>query len=121
VVDAKNRLLMKIAGQYEFDVPPSLVDNQKKATPDKEEEEIVKMLRAGAVLSKIQQQEEISVTDAELDEAIEALSMQQRVPVAAMKSFLASQPDGIERLRADIRESKTLNFLYENAKVVEEK
>ncbi len=120
IVDAKNRLLMKISEQYDFEVPPSLVSDQKKATPDKEDGEIVKMLRAGAVLSKIQQQETIEVTDAELEEAITSLAMQQRLPVATMKSYLASQPDGIERLRSDIRESKTLDFLYENAKVVEE-
>ncbi|PIE34075.1 trigger factor [candidate division KSB3 bacterium] len=120
VVDAKNRLLMKIAEDYSFDIPPSLISSQKKATPDKEDEEIIKMLRAGAVLAKIQQKEGISVSDTEVDEAIATLSMQQRLPAATMKSFLASQPDGIERLRGDIRESKTLDFLYENAKVVEE-
>lgn len=120
VAETKNRLLLKIAEGYDFEVPPSLVKDQKKASPDKEDDEILKMLQAGIVLAKIQNKEDMTVTDEEIDAAIENMAMQQQVSVAAMRSFLSNQGNGLEQLRSNIGESKALDFLYEHANVVEE-
>lgn len=119
LVETKNRLLLKIAESYDFDVPPTLIKEQKKHYPNKEEEEITKMLRAGMIVVKIQEQEQIEVTDEEVEEKVTQLAMQYQVAVATMKSFLAEQ-GGLERIRSDIGESKTLDFLYEHAQIVEE-
>ena len=119
VADAKHRILFKLAETHEFDVPPSLIADQKKRTPEKDDADILKMLRAGIILNLIQEQEEITVSEAEMNETIEALAMQNQVPVAAMKSYL-EQENRLEQIRTDIKESKTLDFLYEHAQVVEE-
>jgi trigger factor len=119
IAAAKNQILMKLAETHVFDIPPSLIKEQKKTYPNKEEEEIKKMLRAGIILSKIQIQENISVTDEEVETTVEKLAMQQQVPVAAMKGYL-SQHGGLERVQTDILEAKTLDFLYEHAQLVEE-
>jgi trigger factor len=119
ISDTKNRLLMKLAEAHEFDVPPSIFNEQKKKNPDKEDAEILKMLRAGIILTRIQEQENITVSDEEIDVAVERMAMQHQVPVAAMKSFMVEK-GGLEQLRSDIGESKTLDFLYENAQIVEE-
>lgn len=116
---SKNKLLMKITESYDFDVPPSLIKEQKKRSPQKEEEEIINMLRAGIILAKIQEQENIEVTDEELDEHVAQLAMQYQVAVAAMKAFLEKRA-GLEQIRSEIGEAKTLNFLYERAKLLEE-
>ena len=119
IADAKNRLLMKIAEAHTFDVPPSLLKEQMKIYPNVEESEVLKMLRAGAVMAKIQEKEQITVPDADLDAEVEKIAMQQRLPVAAMKSYLAEN-NRLEQLRSNMREARTLDFLYQHAQVAEE-
>ena len=50
---------------------------------------------------------------------IEGMAMQNQVTAAAVRSYLEQQ-NGLEQVRTDLRESKTLDFLYEHAQVVEE-
>ncbi|GAK60405.1 trigger factor [Candidatus Vecturithrix granuli] len=119
VAETKNRILMQLAEMYDFEVPPSLVKDQKKHFPDQEEAELLKRLRAGILLNHIQEQENITVSEAEVDEAVEAMATQHQMPVAAMKSYL-EQHNGLDQVRTDLKESKTLDFLYEQAHVVEE-
>jgi trigger factor len=118
IAATKHQILMKLVETHVFDIPPSLIKDQKKTYPKKKEEELKKMLRAGIILSKIQIQENISVTDEEIEATVEKLAMQHQTPVAAMKGYL-SQHGGLERVRADILEMKTLDFLYEHAQLVE--
>ncbi|PID57035.1 trigger factor [candidate division KSB3 bacterium] len=120
VADAKNRLLLNMAESYDFDVPPSILEAQKKTYPDKEDAELVNMVRAGLLLAKIQEQEGIEVSDEEVDAALERMATGQGLPVAVLRQYLTSQPNGFDRIISDIRESKTQDFLYEHAKVVEE-
>ncbi len=115
----KHRLLMKIAEPFSFEVPPSLIKDQKKRYPDKKEEDIVKRLRAGVILGKIQDQENIQVTEEEVDTIVAQLATQNQVPVATMKTLLEER-GGFDQIRSDIAETKVLNFLYEHANVVEE-
>jgi trigger factor len=119
IAATKHQILMKLAEIHVFDVPPSLIKEQQKKSPNKEEEEIKKMLRARIILSKIQAQEQISVTDEEVEAMVEKLARQSQIPVAAMKSYLSKQ-NGLEHIKADMMEAKTLDFLYENAQLVEE-
>jgi trigger factor len=116
----KHEILMKLADEYVFDIPPSLLSEQKKNYPDKEEEELSRMLRAGIILSKIEHQENITVTDEEIDTRVQQLATQNHLPVAAMRNFLVQQ-GGLDRIRSDLLEAKTLDFLYEHANLVEEK
>jgi trigger factor len=119
IAATKNQILLKLADTHVFDVPPSLIKDQQKKYPDKPEEEIKKMLRAGIILNKVQEQEHLSATDEEVDAAIERLATQNHMPVAAMKGYL-TEHGGLERIRTDLVESKTLDFLYEHAQFVEE-
>lgn len=119
VADAKNRMLTTLADTYTFAIPPSLLRDQKKQSPGKSDEEICKMLRAGILLVKIQEKEAITVTDEEVNSAVENMAMHYQVPVAAMKSYLAEH-GGLPRIGADIGESKTLTFLYDHAQITEE-
>lgn len=120
VADTKNRLLLKMAEAYDFDVPPSIMESQKKTYPDKEEDELLKMIRAGLLLAKIQEKEEIDVSEDEVNSTIERMAMHQGLPVAALRQYLTSQPNGLDRIISDIRESKAQDLLYEHATLVEE-
>ncbi len=120
VADAKNRLVKKLAEQYDFAVPPSLVADQQKASPDREEAEILSMLRAAIFVARVRDAEDISVSDEELEAEVERMAMQQQAPVATMREFLSKQPNGLERLRSDMQETKAIDFLYEHAIIVEE-
>ena len=70
-------------------------------------------------MAKIQEKEQITVPDADLDAEVEKIAMQQRLPVAAMKSYLAEN-NRLEQLRSNMREARTLDFLYQHAQVAEE-
>jgi FKBP-type peptidyl-prolyl cis-trans isomerase (trigger factor) len=93
---------------------------RKKTYPDKDDDELMKMIRAGLLLAKIQEKEEIEVSDEELNSAIERMAMGQGLPVAALRQYLTSQPNGLDRITSDIREAKAQDLLYEYATVVEE-
>lgn len=116
----KHEILMKLADKYVFDIPPSLLSEQKKSYLDKNDEELSRMLRAGIILSKIAAQENITVDSEEIDAHIQQVAMQNHLPVAAMRNFLTQQ-GGLDRIRSDLLDSKTLDFLYEHANLLEEK
>ena len=119
IAATKNQILMQLAEIHVFDVPPSLVKEQKKKYAAKEEEEIKKVLRAGIILTKIQEQEHLSATEEEVEAMVEKLATQNQMPVAAMKGYL-SEHGGLERIRSDMLETKVLDLLYEHAQLVEE-
>ena len=119
IAATKHQILLQLADQQVFEVPPSLLKEQKKKYPQKEDEEVKKMLRAGIILNKIGVQENIAVPEEELDAAVEKLAMQNQMPVAAMKHYL-EEHGGVGGVRSDILETKTLDFLYAHAQLVEE-
>lgn len=119
IAATKNQILMKLAETHLFDVPPSLLKEQKKKYPNKEEEDLKKMLRAGIILGKIQTQESIDVTEEEVNARVQQLATQSQIPVTTMRNYLEEQ-GGLERVRSDLLETKTLDFLYEHANLAEE-
>lgn len=119
LTEAKNNVIRKIAEAYDFEVPPSLLENQKKNNPNQDEAELIHQLRAGILLGRIQEKEDIQISDEDLDAAIANMAAQHQVPLAMMKSYMESQ-NGLDQLRRELRETKTLDFLYEHASVAEE-
>jgi trigger factor len=116
----KHEILMKLADKYVFDIPPSILNEQQKSNPEKDEAELCRMLRAGIILSKIEAQEKITVDDDEIDAHLQVLAQQNHFPVAAIRNLLAQQ-GGLERIHNDLLEQKTLTFLYEHANLTEGK
>ncbi len=135
--EAKDKLVAELIKRNELEVPEALVEHQVDirlerglralAAQGMRQEDIKKMdfnrLRAGQrdqavqevkaslLLEKIAEQENIEVTDAEVDREVEALARQSKQTVDAVRGRL-SQDGAIERLRARIRSEKTLDFLY---------
>ena len=70
------------------------------------------------ILDRIAQAEEIDVTDAEFNEEVRGMAMQQRVEPEALRSYLREK-NMVENVRQDVRGRKTLDFLYEQAVIVQ--
>jgi trigger factor len=68
------------------------------------------------ILSRIAEEESITVSDEELDQRLETMAMSYGMTAEKLKSELEKR-NALERMQSDIRDEKTLDFLLENAKV----
>jgi len=71
----------------------------------------VREVKASLILEQIAENEEIDVSDEELDQELTALATQAKQPVEQIRARL-TQDGGLDRIRHRIRNEKTLNFLY---------
>ena len=137
---AKESILDQLVERHDFAVPDSLVDRQidmrlerglrALAAQGMSAEQMRKMdltrLRAGQrdaatkevksslILDRIAEQENITVTDDELNREVEAIAQQSRQPVEAIRARL--DKDGtLERLRSRLRSDKALDHLYQRS------
>jgi trigger factor len=135
--EAKDKLVDQLVQRHNFDVPESLVDHQIDLRLDRglralaaqgmRPEDMKKMdfarLRAGQrphavnevkaslLLEKIADAEKIEVSDDEVNREVEAIAAQARQPVEPVRARLTRE-GGLDRIRARLRNEKTLDFLY---------
>lgn len=135
--EGKDKIVDELLKQNEISVPESMVEHQidvrlerglrALAQQGMRPEDMKKMdfgrLRAGQrdqaerevrialMLEKIADKENVEVSDEELNAEIEALALQAKQPVEAVRSRL-TQDGGLARIRSRIRSEKTLDFLY---------
>ncbi len=136
--ETKDRLLAALAECYPFAVPESLVQQQidtrlerglrALAAQGMKTEQMRKLdfarLRAaqrdGAVaevkinilLDRISTEENISISDEELDRELQLAALQSREPVDALRTRLTAD-GGLDRIREQMRREKTASVLYE--------
>lgn len=139
---SKNDLVEKLVDLHEFAVPNAYVDrqievdvensmrslaqqgidpSQIKLDWDKVRESrrdrAVREVRATLLLDKIATVEAIDTTNEEIDRQVHNAARQMREPAAAVRQRW--EKDGtLRRIAGQIRTSKTLNFLFENARKV---
>jgi trigger factor len=135
--EGKDKIVDELLKQNEIAVPESMVEHQidvrlerglrALAQQGMRPEDMKKMdfgrLRAGQrdqaerevrialMLEKIADKENLEVSDEDLNSEIEALALQAKQPVEAVRSRL-TQDGGLARIRSRIRSEKTLDFLY---------
>jgi len=135
--EAKDKLVAELVKRNEFEVPEALVERQidirlerglrALAAQGMKPEDIKKMdfnrLRAGQreqalqevkaslLLDKIAEEENIEVSDAEIDQEVEALAKQSKQTPEAIRARL-TRDGALDRIRNRIRNEKTLDFLY---------
>ena len=135
--EAKDKLVAELVKRNEFEVPESLVERQidlrlerglrALAAQGMKMEDMKKMdlprLRVGQreqalqdvksslLLERIAELENITVSDHELNQEVEALAKQTKQTPEAVRARL-TQDGGLDRLRNRIRSEKALNFLY---------
>jgi len=135
--DAKEKLVVELIQRNDFEVPDSLIEQQidirlerglrALAAQGLTAEQVKKMdltrLRAGQrdqaihdvkaalLLERVAEEENVQVSDEELNRELEALARQSKQTSEAIRARL-TQDGGLDRIRTRIRNEKTLEFLY---------
>ncbi|MBV6632636.1 MAG: trigger factor [Alphaproteobacteria bacterium] len=142
----KRELLDKLSGEFSFDVPPAMLENEfeqiwKQITAAKEagelsEEDAAKSdedlekeyrdiaerrVRLGLVLSEVGRKNEIEVDQQSLTQAM--FNEARRFPgqEGQVIEYYQKNPEALATLRAPIFEEKVVDFIVEMAKVTEKK
>jgi trigger factor len=136
--ETKDRLFAQLTERYPFPVPESLVQEQIDARLERglralaaqgmDTEQMRKLdfarLRAAQrdsataevktfiLLDRIATEENIAVSDEEMDHELQLAALQSREPLDALKVRL-TQDGGLARIREQLRREKTASVLYE--------
>ena len=136
--ETKDRLFAALTEKYPFPVPESLVQEQIDARLDRglralaaqgmETEQMRKLdfarlraaqresaaaeVRTFILLDRIASEENITVSDEELDHELQLAALQSREPLDALKVRL-TEDGGLARIREQLRREKTASVLYE--------
>jgi trigger factor len=136
--ETKDRLLSALIARYAFPVPESLVQEQVDARLDRglralaaqgmATEQMRKLdfarlrlaqrdsaeaeVKTSLLLDRIAEEENLTVSDEELDQEIQLAALQSREPVDALKVRL-TEDGGLARIREQLRREKTAGLLYE--------
>jgi trigger factor len=142
---AKEKLLDLLREKHPFPVPKSMIDRQVEVILARTESRLAgqgmkfdsdnldsqklresltplaeKEVRGRLILEKVAEMENITASEADVQQRLEQLAAQMNQRVEAVKSQLQKK-DRLEDLRAVIQEEKTLDFLLSQAKIVEGK
>jgi trigger factor len=138
--EAKDKLVEELIAKHDFPVPRSMVEHQIDLRLERglralaaqgmktedmrrmdfgrlragQEEFATKEVKSSVLLAKIAIQENIQVSNEELESEIEAMAAQMQQPVDQVKKRLA-EDNAVERLRDRMRSEKALNLLYSNS------
>jgi trigger factor len=136
--ETKDRLFAKFGETFTFAVPEVLVQQQIDARLERglralaaqgmsadqmrkldfarlraaQHDGAVAEVKTNLLLDRIATEENISVSDEELDRELQLAALQSREPVEALRSRL-TQDGGLARIREQIRREKTATALYE--------
>jgi len=135
--EAKDKLVAELIRRNDFEIPDALVERQIDVRVERglralaaqgmkpeamkrmdlnrvradQREPAVQEVKASLLLDKIAQEENIQVSDAEIDREIEALATQSKQTPEAIRARL-TRDGALDRIRNRIRNDKTLDFLY---------
>jgi len=136
--ETKDRLFAAITERYSFPIPESMVQEQIDARLERglralaaqgmqteqmrkldfarlrmaQRDSAIAEVKTSIVLDRIAQEENISVSDDELDKELQMAAIQSREPVDALKVRL-TEDGGLARIREQLRREKTASVLYE--------
>ena len=135
--ESKDKLVEELVKRNELEVPEALVERQidirlerglralqsqgmraediKKMDFERlrvgQREQALNDVKAQLLLEKVAEEEKIEVTDEEIDKEVEALALQAKQPIEAIRTRL-TQDGALDRIRIRLRNEKTLDFLY---------
>jgi trigger factor len=134
---AKEKLVGQLIQRNDFEVPDSLVEQQidirlerglralaaqgltaeqmKKMDLQRlragQREQAIHDVKAALLLERVAEEENVQVSDEELNQELEALAKQSKQTSEAVRARL-TRDGGLDRIRTRIRNEKTLEFLY---------
>jgi trigger factor len=136
--ETKDKLFAALIERFPFPVPESLVQEQVDARLDRglralaaqgmqpdqmrkldfgrlraaQRESAVAEVKTSLLLARIAHEENVTVSDEELDREIHIAALQSREPVDTLKARL-TQDGGLARIREQLKREKTAQLLYE--------
>jgi trigger factor len=136
--ETKDRLFAALIERYTFPVPETLVQEQIDARLERglralaaqgmdteqmrkldfarlraaQRDSAVAEVKTSILLDRIAHEENITVSDEELDRELQIAAMQSREPLDALKVRL-TEDGGLARIREQLRHEKTASLLYE--------
>ncbi|HEX4757364.1 MAG TPA: trigger factor [Terracidiphilus sp.] len=136
--ETKDRLFAALTERYTFPVPESMVQEQIDArlerglralaaqgmNPDQmrkldfgrlrtaQRDSAIAEVKTTVLLDRIANEENITVSDEEMDQELQMAALQSREPVDTLKVRL-TQDGGLARIREQLRREKTASVLYE--------
>jgi trigger factor len=137
---AKEKLVGELIQRNEFEVPESLIEQQidirlerglralaaqgltaeqmKKMDLNRlrvgQRDQAIHDVKAALLLERVAEEENLQVSDEELNHELEALARQSKQTSEAVRARL-TQDGGLDRIRNRIRNEKTLEFLYQQS------
>lgn len=143
--DMYNQITDKLLSMIDFVLPKGVVDSMtdvrvekyktmllKKGAPldkveeiagklkDESEERVVKELKLTFILEQIAENERIYVTDNEIDKRIAEYARNYNITPETMRRQIEKM-ENMRSLRHQMREEKTLDFLFKEAEIIEDK
>jgi trigger factor len=135
--EAKDKLVAELVRRNEFEVPDSLIERQIDVRLERglralaaqgltaeqmkkmdfqrlragQRDQAIQDLKASLLLEKVADEEEVDVSDEEMDREVEALARQSKQTAEAVRARL-TQDGGLDRIRTRIRNEKTIDLLY---------
>jgi trigger factor len=136
--ETKDKLMQALIERFPFAVPESLVQEQVDARLERglralaaqgmtteamrkldferlrgaQHGSAVAEVKSGLLLAKIAHEENVEVTDEELDREIQMAALQSREPLETLRSRL-TQDGGLARIREQLKREKTARLLYD--------
>jgi trigger factor len=136
--ETKDKLMQALIERFPFAVPESLVQEQVDARLDRglralaaqgmtteamrkldfarlreaQHGSAVAEVKSGLLLAKIAHEENVEVTDEEVDREIQMAALQSREPLETLRSRL-TQDGGLARIREQLKREKTAQLLYD--------
>ncbi|HEU4983471.1 MAG TPA: trigger factor [Acidobacteriaceae bacterium] len=136
--ETQNKLTDALVAHYQFPVPESLVQNQIDARLERglralaaqgmrpedmrkldfarlregQRESAVAEVKATLILDKIADAEKVEVSDEELENELQMISLQTREPLESLQARLTNE-GALTRIREQLRREKTASLLYE--------
>jgi len=138
--EAKQKLVGELIERNDFEVPDSLIEQQidirlerglralaaqgltaeqmKKMDLTRlrlgQREQAIHDLKAALLLERVAEEENVQVSDEELNQELESLGRQSKQTSEAVRARL-TRDGGLDRIRTRIRNEKTLEFLYQQS------
>lgn len=138
----RDRLVSLLVERHDFPVPEALVEHQMNSRLERsvrtlvaqgvdprrldvdwaklrrqQREAAVREVKAGLLLEKIADAENIEVSEAEVEREIAAIATRAGQSTEAVRSRLTRE-GGLDRMNSRLRSEKTVDFIYSNARVV---
>ena len=136
--ETKDRLFAVLTERYPFAIPESLVQEQIDSRLERglralaaqgmdteqmrkldfarlrsaQRESAIAEVKASILLDRIAGEENIDVSDEEMDRELQIAALQSREPIDALRSRLTAE-GGLARIREQLRREKTATLLYE--------